>query len=134
MNSWYYLFFFLQVKQDIKYIRGNITSKIWHLTNASHVLFKPNWTENVIKQLQVGLDESNWFNCLCSLLIQYLFQKCFEGKILTAMKTDGWDGIDDLDQYQWTLSGALFYSIIVITTIGMYKNLFFCFYLQKMYT
>ncbi|XP_063695486.1 uncharacterized protein LOC134826909 isoform X2 [Culicoides brevitarsis] len=38
--------------------------------------------------------------------------------ILKEMKEKGWDGSEDKDQIQWTWSGALFYSIIVITTIG----------------
>lgn len=38
--------------------------------------------------------------------------------ILDAMKMDGWDGNEQMDQMQWTFAGSLFYSIIVITTIG----------------
>lgn len=34
------------------------------------------------------------------------------------MKKDGWDGSEEEDEIQWTFAGALFYSIIVITTIG----------------
>ena len=34
------------------------------------------------------------------------------------MKKNGWDGSEDSDALQWTFFGALFYSIIVITTIG----------------
>lgn len=34
------------------------------------------------------------------------------------MKKDGWDGSEEEDNIQWTFAGALFYSIIVITTIG----------------
>lgn len=34
------------------------------------------------------------------------------------MNKDGWDGIEDVKKLQWTTTGALFYSIIVITTIG----------------
>lgn len=57
----------------------------------------------------------NWFHFLV-LSIDAL--QSFEKEILSAMKKDGWDGIEDVDQIQWTFFGALFYSIIVITTIG----------------
>lgn len=57
----------------------------------------------------------NWFH-FHSLSIDAL--QSFEKEILSAMKKDGWDGIEDVDQIQWTFFGALFYSIIVITTIG----------------
>lgn len=36
------------------------------------------------------------------------------------MKKNGWDGNENMDQMQWTFAGSLFYSIIVITTIGEY--------------
>lgn len=42
----------------------------------------------------------------------------FEKQILTAIKAHGWDGNEDLKKSQWTFAGSLFYSIIVITTIG----------------
>lgn len=38
--------------------------------------------------------------------------------ILDEMKLNGWDGDENVDKLQWTFSGSLFYSIIVITTIG----------------
>lgn len=44
--------------------------------------------------------------------------KEFETGLLNAMKKDGWDGSEDQKVSQWTFAGALFYSIIVITTIG----------------
>lgn len=34
------------------------------------------------------------------------------------MKKDGWDGSESEATTQWTFGGSLFYSIIVITTIG----------------
>uniref|UniRef100_A0A182MNL5 Potassium channel domain-containing protein n=1 Tax=Anopheles culicifacies TaxID=139723 RepID=A0A182MNL5_9DIPT len=65
------------------------------MTNDRPVLHQQNWTSAAIMHLQ-----------------------SFEKEILTAMKKDGWDGNEDVDQIQWTFFGALFYSIIVITTIG----------------
>lgn len=44
--------------------------------------------------------------------------KHFETDILNAIKLKGWDGNEDTGKMQWTFMGALFYSIIVITTIG----------------
>lgn len=46
----------------------------------------------------------------------------FEKEIIESMRKKGWDGIEDEEKIQWTFSGALFYSIIVITTIGSYFN------------
>lgn len=34
------------------------------------------------------------------------------------MEKEGWDGSEGEDDIQWTFAGALFYSIVVITTIG----------------
>jgi hypothetical protein len=48
----------------------------------------------------------------------YPLNQIFEGKLVTAMKDDGWNGFEDENQTQWSLTGSLFYSIIVITTIG----------------
>lgn len=49
------------------------------------------------------------------------------------MKKNGWDGIESEDKIQWTFSGALFYSIIVITTIGEFEIIFFYyFFLTKL--
>lgn len=42
----------------------------------------------------------------------------FENSLLLEMKVRGWDGNESTDHIQWTFTGALFYSIIVITTIG----------------
>merc|ERR1740128_1251272 len=44
--------------------------------------------------------------------------KDFELELLNAMKQRGWDGNEDLGKRKWTLAGSLFYSIIIISTIG----------------
>uniref|UniRef100_A0A6E8VJV2 Potassium channel domain-containing protein n=1 Tax=Anopheles coluzzii TaxID=1518534 RepID=A0A6E8VJV2_ANOCL len=84
------------VKKGISSIRVNLTDAIWKMTNDRPVLHQQNWTSAAIMHLQ-----------------------SFEKEILTAMKKDGWDGNEDVDQIQWTFFGALFYSIIVITTISV---------------
>lgn len=42
----------------------------------------------------------------------------FEDELLRKMTKEGWDGSEEVNNIQWTFAGALFYSIIVITTIG----------------
>ena len=34
------------------------------------------------------------------------------------MKIRGWDGSEDLNKQKWTFPGSLFYSIVLISTIG----------------
>ncbi|KAF4518701.1 hypothetical protein B566_EDAN013720 [Ephemera danica] len=80
------------VRKEIPWLRGNLTEKLWQETQSS----PENWTTDVLKELKV-----------------------FESNLLKAMKKNGWDGKEDENEgLQWTFSGALFYSIIVITTIG----------------
>ncbi|EDX08768.1 uncharacterized protein LOC6736299 [Drosophila simulans] len=85
----------LEVKRDIQNLRINLTENIWLLSDDAVVLRESDWMANVSKHL------AN-----------------FEKQILTAIKADGWDGDEDLRKSQWTFAGSLFYSIIVITTIG----------------
>ncbi|XP_049839046.1 uncharacterized protein LOC126284273 [Schistocerca gregaria] len=85
----------LEVKRNISRIRSNVTADLWRLTDGPPVLHQENWTRAVVKRLQV-----------------------FEHELVRCVKRDGWDGTEDEKAVQWTLIGALFYSIIVITTIG----------------
>lgn len=87
----------LDVKRGIVKIRDNVTEDLWKITTGGYVLHEQNWTHNVVQRL-----------------------KKFETELLKAMKKDGWDGSEDPESVQWTFAGALFYSIIVITTIGEY--------------
>ncbi|CAG5104376.1 Similar to KCNK9: Potassium channel subfamily K member 9 (Cavia porcellus) [Cotesia congregata] len=83
------------VKRSIKDIRGNVTEKLWIMTQSAEILIRKNWTDDVVEKL-----------------------RAFETDLLKKMKKDGWDGSEEEDNIQWTFAGALFYSIIVITTIG----------------
>ncbi|XP_053957028.1 uncharacterized protein LOC128862437 [Anastrepha ludens] len=85
----------IEVKRDIQYLRLNLTDKIWHFSDNASVLSENDWIANVMKDLA-----------------------SFEKQIVTAIKTNGWDGDEDVRKSQWTFAGSLFYSIIVITTIG----------------
>ncbi|XP_004525739.1 uncharacterized protein LOC101456448 [Ceratitis capitata] len=85
----------IEVKRDILNLRLNLTDKIWRFSDNASVLSQIDWIANVKKDL-AG----------------------FETQIVTAIKTNGWDGDEDVTKSQWTFAGSLFYSIIVITTIG----------------
>lgn len=85
------------MKKGIKKIRENITEHLWNFTQELDALVEDNFT--------IGAE---------------LYLQSFEKALLDAMTKDGWDGIEDDNNLQWTWTGALFYSIIVITTIGKY--------------
>uniref|UniRef100_A0A1B6IXA6 Potassium channel domain-containing protein n=1 Tax=Homalodisca liturata TaxID=320908 RepID=A0A1B6IXA6_9HEMI len=85
----------IKVKNNITFIRKNVTEDLWVMTRDSLVLRQDNWTGTVINRL-----------------------RAFESELVVAMRLKGWDGSEDLNSLQWTFHGALFYSIIVITTIG----------------
>ncbi|CAH1961857.1 unnamed protein product [Acanthoscelides obtectus] len=87
-----------QVKRGIPKIRENVTQHLWNFTQEMTALREENFTIGAIKYL-----------------------KSFESALLNAMTKDGWDGIEDEHKVQWTLTGSLFYSIIVITTIDSNK-------------
>jgi hypothetical protein len=89
------VFYCLQVKRNISRIRFNVTEDLWNLFQTTDVLKEDAWTDKVRDRLKV-----------------------FEQDLLRSMKSDGWDGIEDETAVQWSFAGALFYSIIVITTIG----------------
>ncbi|XP_076231226.1 potassium two pore domain channel subfamily K member galene [Calliopsis andreniformis] len=84
-----------EVKKSIKDIRGNITEHLWKITKDVEVLIRENWTDKAISEL-----------------------KNFENNLIWMMEKEGWDGREGEDDIQWTFAGALFYSIVVITTIG----------------
>ncbi|KAK7086547.1 hypothetical protein SK128_027173 [Halocaridina rubra] len=84
----------LQVKKNMSQVRLKVTDDLWVITDDMRVLNEKMWADKVRDRL-----------------------KDFERSLIKAIKTDGWDGSEDLSTQQWTFAGALFYSIILITTI-----------------
>ncbi|XP_063622318.1 uncharacterized protein LOC134794435 [Cydia splendana] len=84
-----------EVKMNISRLRRNTTDSIWGMTKNATYFNESNWTADVVDML-----------------------KDFENALLLEMKVRGWDGSESTTHIQWTFTGALFYSIIVITTIG----------------
>ncbi|XP_024083888.1 TWiK family of potassium channels protein 7-like isoform X2 [Cimex lectularius] len=68
---------------------------MWKMTQEMEVLRYDNWTINAEARI-----------------------RDFEKELVKAIKKGGWDGSEGPEALQWTFAGSLFYSIIVITTIG----------------
>uniref|UniRef100_T1IJW1 Potassium channel domain-containing protein n=1 Tax=Strigamia maritima TaxID=126957 RepID=T1IJW1_STRMM len=80
--------------------RQSCVEDLWQYTERLNVLYRRNWTLEVSERLRE-----------------------FEQEILEAVKNDGYDGKDmESSDKQWSFSGALLYSVTVITTIG-YGNI-----------
>ena len=75
--------------------REELGDTIWAITTGLEVLKEENWTQMVEAEM-----------------------KRFEKEIIHAMKIRGWDGSEDLAKQRWTFPGSLFYSIVLISTIG----------------
>lgn len=86
----------IEVKHEMRKVREDVTDDLWRYTYKMDVLVQEEWTVNVTERL-----------------------KRFETHLIESMKKKGWDGSEETDKVQWTLAGALFYSIILITTIGI---------------
>ncbi|XP_047738950.1 uncharacterized protein LOC108680332 isoform X2 [Hyalella azteca] len=83
------------VKKNMSSVREKVTDRLWDITNDMHMLEELEWSEKARETL-----------------------KDFEKSLVKAIKQDGWDGVESNEPKQWTFAGALFYSIILITTIG----------------
>jgi hypothetical protein len=83
-----------EVKQrhDVQRERIGCASDLWNFTLSLNVLYPEKWNQATIERL-----------------------KQFEERIVKAVNKDGYGGTN-VDQ--WTFSGALLYSVTVITTIG----------------
>ncbi|XP_076060899.1 potassium two pore domain channel subfamily K member galene isoform X2 [Oratosquilla oratoria] len=85
----------MEVKKAMSSKRLNVTDDLWTITGGMKVLNEMEWSEQVRTRLQA-----------------------FEKDLINAIKMEGWDGEETGATKQWTFAGALFYSIILITTIG----------------
>lgn len=74
--------------------RSSLADALWQLTAEAPLLDQANWTGEAVARL-----------------------RRFEVTLVQAVRKEGYDGKEDA-QLQWSFTGALLYSIIVITTIG----------------
>lgn len=81
-------------RDDVERRRNNAADELLNFNKDLLVYHTSNWTQTVTRVLNK-----------------------LESDLVHAMKIEGYDGIDG-GEPQWSFSGALFYSIIVITTIG----------------
>lgn len=81
-------------REEMRAERTAVMQALWDITAESSVLYEINWTERAAAAL-----------------------RNFEVTLVRAVRKEGYDGQDD-PPLQWSFSGALLYSIIVITTIG----------------
>ncbi|XP_022644529.1 uncharacterized protein LOC111243360 isoform X2 [Varroa destructor] len=80
---------------EVMYRRGNVSIDLWRITNGSRVLEQRQWKTDALQVL-----------------------KKFEDQVVRAVRKEGYDGNDHGEPPQWSFTGSLLYSIIVITTIG----------------
>ena len=73
--------------------------RLWNYTESLNILNKDHWKQSVNEKL-----------------------KDFQLEVFRAVKEGGWDGSDETTtvELQWSFTGALLYSVTVITTIGQY--------------
>ncbi|CAG2104277.1 unnamed protein product, partial [Medioppia subpectinata] len=80
-----------QTQNDVEKQRQDFAIDLWNQTNTLNILYPERW-----------INETN------------IRLKKFEEIIVKAVREDGYGGTSE----QWTFSGALLYSVTVITTIG----------------
>ncbi|XP_003737626.1 TWiK family of potassium channels protein 7 [Galendromus occidentalis] len=80
---------------EVMYRRDNVSVDLWKITNSSRVLEHKQWKSEALQVL-----------------------KKFEDQVVRAVRKEGYDGNDHGEPPQWSFTGSLLYSIIVITTIG----------------
>ncbi|XP_035219841.1 potassium channel subfamily K member 18-like [Stegodyphus dumicola] len=89
----------LDKRKQMRQEEEKVIEYLWELTNSGEIINESKWYENATVTI-----------------------RNYEMTLVKAMRKEGYDGHNDTDNLQWSFSGALLYSIIVITTIG-YGNI-----------
>lgn len=85
----------MEKKRDMLAKREKLVQSLWDLTLDTNIFWPDNWT----REAEASLQE-------------------FERQLVKALR-QGYDGLDPGEaEQQWSFSGALLFSITVITTIG----------------
>ncbi|UYV71599.1 KCNK18 [Cordylochernes scorpioides] len=79
----------------VRAMRAETVRKLWNLTAELNVLYRDNWTRLATDELQR-----------------------FQTDLLHALRREGYDGVQDHQPGHWSLCGAFFYSLTIITTVG----------------
>lgn len=85
----------MEMKEDMRLTRRRYVKMLWNVTENLNVLYERNWSVEA--------------DAILENYTRHVFQ---------ATKKKGWDGTDREMELQWSFSGALLYSITVVTTIG----------------
>lgn len=75
-----------------------------------------------MRELKVPFSSLTSCNDHFSAMYAYFSSQSFESNLVWMMEKEGWNGSEGEDDIQWTFAGALFYSIVVITTIGTFPS------------
>ena len=93
--------------------RKLLEDKIWNLTRFSPVLKKENWTMDVMAEMKKFEKE-----IVHAMKVIVDADSKRDEKNVCNVQVKGWDGYEDTEKQKWTFPGSLFYSIVLISTIG----------------
>ena len=82
------------IRIPVSKYRSKIVKDLWKITEEYNTLHPTNWTEEVTQ-----------------IILEY------QARIIKEKKERNYDG-SDIPKPKWTFTGALLYSIAVITTVG----------------
>jgi len=117
-----------RVKLNVVSFRGSMVDKIWELASEmaearvgqSQADFGSRGTRVGGPGTRAGNRAAAGGRRNFTTRVEDIFRS-FQRKVRTAVKDQGWDGNDNMDeaQLQWSFAGALLYAVTVTTTIGL---------------